>query len=48
MSTYYTSQLSTTGLFHVHVEKLLDLFPAADIGGICVRDLFLREAYKAL
>lgn len=27
----------------VHVEFLPDLFPAADLGGICVRDLFLRE-----
>ena len=27
----------------VHVEFLPDLFPAADLGGICVRDLLLRE-----
>lgn len=27
----------------VHVEFLPNLFPAADVSGICVRDLFLRE-----
>lgn len=27
----------------VHAEFLPDLFPAADLGGICVCDLLLRE-----
>lgn len=32
----------------VHVEFLPDLFPAADLGGICVRDLLLREGESSL
>lgn len=32
----------------VHVEFLPDLFPAADLGGVCVRDLFLREGESSL
>lgn len=27
----------------VHVELLLDVFPAADLGGVCVYDLLLHE-----